>query len=40
MGNRFNKDIKKESLKKVLMNLIETNYQINETSEHSVSSNK
>ena len=30
---------KKENLKKDLMNLIETNHQINMTSDHSVSSN-
>ena len=38
-GNRLNKDIKKENFKKDLMNLIETNHQINMTSDHSVSSN-
>ena len=35
----MNKDIKKEIFKKDLMNLIETNNQINMTSGHSVSSN-
>ena len=38
-GNRLNKDIKKENSKKDLMNLIETNHQINMISDHSVSSN-
>ena len=38
-GNRLNKDIKKDSFKKNLINLIETNHQINMTTDHSVSSN-
>ena len=38
-GNRLNKDIKKDNFKKDLMNLIETNHQINMSSDHSVSSN-
>ena len=38
-GERLNKDIKKENFKKVLMKLIETNHQINMTSDHSVSTN-
>ena len=38
-GNRLNKDIKNKNLKKDLMNLIETNHQINMTSDHSISSN-
>ena len=38
-GNRLNNDIKKDNLKKDLMNLIETNHQINMTSDRSVSSN-
>ena len=38
-GNRLNKDIKKENSKKDLMNLIETNHQVNMISDHSVSSN-
>ena len=38
-GNRLNKDIKKDNFKKDLMNLIETNHQINISSDHSVSSN-
>ena len=38
-GNRLNKDIKKDNFKKDLMNLTETNHQINLTSDHSVSSN-
>ena len=37
--NRLNKDTKKENFKKDLMNLIETNYHINMTSDDSVSSN-
>ena len=32
--NRLNKDIKKENFKKDLINLIETNHQINMTSDH------
>ena len=35
----LNKDIKKENFRKYPMNLIETNYQINMTSNHSVASN-
>ena len=35
----MNKHIKKENFNKGLMNLIETNHQINMTSDHSVSSN-
>ena len=38
-GNRLNKDIKKENFRKCPINLIETNHQINMTSDHSVSSN-
>ena len=38
-GNRWNKDIKKENLKKDLLNLIETNYQVIMTFDISVSSN-
>ena len=37
--NCLNKDIKQENFKKDLMNLIETNHQINMNSDHSVSSN-
>ena len=37
--NCLNKVIKKENFKKELTNLIETNHQINMTSDHSVSSN-
>ena len=37
--NRFNKEIKKGNFKKDLINLIETNQQINMTCDHSVSSN-
>ena len=36
--DHLNKDIKKENIKKYLINLIETNHQIM-TSDHSVSSN-
>ena len=39
-GNHLNKNIKKENFKKDLMNLIETNHQINIISDHPVSSNK
>ena len=38
-GDRLNKDIKKEKFKKYFMKLIETNHQINMTTDHSVSSN-
>ena len=38
-GNRLNKDIEKDNFKKDLMNLIETNHQMNMNSVHSVSSN-
>ena len=38
-GNRLNKHIKKDIFLKNLTNLIETNPQINMTSDHSVSSN-
>ena len=38
-GNRLNKDIKKENFEGELINLIETNHQINMTSDHSASSN-
>ena len=38
-GNRLNKDIKKENFERELINLIETNHQINMTSDHSASSN-
>ena len=37
--NRLNKDIKKGDFRKYPTNLIETNHQINMTSEHFVSSN-
>ena len=37
-GKSLNKDIKQHNFKKELMNLIETNRQINMTSDHSVSS--
>ena len=39
-GDRLNEDINKDNFQKDLMNLIETNYQVNMTSEHSVSSSK
>ena len=35
---KLNKDINKGNFKKDLMNLIETNHQINLTSDHSISS--
>ena len=35
----LNKDIKKENLRKDLINLIETNHQIKMTSDHSISNN-
>ena len=38
-GNSLNKDIKADSFEKDLMSLIDTNLQINMTSDHSVSSN-
>ena len=38
-GKRLNKDIKEENFKKVLIKLIETNHQINMTSDHSISTN-
>ena len=38
-GNHLNKYIKKENFKKDLTNLIETNHQINMTSDHFVSNN-
>ena len=38
-GEAFEKTLKKRNSKKDLMNLIETNHQINMTSDHSVSSN-
>ena len=38
-GTCLNKCIKKEIFKKDLMNLIQTNYQINMTFDHSVSTN-
>ena len=37
--NYLNKDIKQDDFEKDLMNLIETNHQINMTSDHSGSSN-
>ena len=38
-GNCLNNCIKKEKFKKVLINLIQTNHQINMTPDHSVSTN-
>ena len=38
-GDCLNNDIEKNNFKKDLMNLIETNHQINVTSDHSLSSN-
>ena len=38
-GESLKKDTKKENFEKDVMHLIETNQQINMTSEHSVSSN-
>ena len=38
-GNCLNNCIKKENFKKVLINLIQTNHQINMTPDHSVSTN-
>ena len=35
----MNKDIKKENVKKYLMDLIEKNHQINMTCDHSISNN-
>ena len=37
--NRLNNDIKEDNLKKDLMNLIETDHQINMASDHSVPTN-
>ena len=38
-GEAFEKTLKKRNSKKYLMNLIETNHQINMTSDHSFLSN-
>ena len=38
-GNCLNEDIKEDNFKKYLINLIETNHQINMTCDHFVSSN-